>query len=223
MLEARVVKKLPLYTLDIEFSMGDEILAVLGSSGAGKTTLLQCLAGLIKPEQGYIRLNNTVLFDSRIMACLPPQQRRVGYLFQDYVLFPHLNVWQNITYGCSRKNPAYIDKGQEMLETFGVAHLRSRYPGEISGGEKQRVALVRALMFEPQLLLLDEPLSALDQITRFKLQKELRKTHEIFKIPFILVTHNLKEASLLSDRVIHVNEGKQLVKRHTTQYTNNIQ
>ncbi|MTI80358.1 MAG: ATP-binding cassette domain-containing protein [Firmicutes bacterium] len=209
MLEAKINKKLMFFTLDIEFQVNNEILVLWGDSGAGKTTVLQCLAGLEKPSSGIIKLNNNKLYSYKDRIDISTKDRNVGYLFQDYALFPHLTVMQNIMFGIKAKGKAArLLNPAELLRSFGIMHLTSRYPRQLSGGEKQRAALVRALVTQPQLLLLDEPLSALDKKTRINLRKELKELHKQWQIPFILVTHDEEEARFLGDKVINIRKGK---------------
>ncbi|CAA7599460.1 Putative ABC transporter [Acididesulfobacillus acetoxydans] len=211
MIEAKFGKELPGFELEINIALTEGILAVVGPSGAGKTTLLQCVAGLQKPSWGEIRIGGRLVFSSREAKNIPARERRIGYLFQDYALFPHLTVEKNVLYGKPKGDDRRAKRLSlaEVLRMLGIEHLKNRYPGQISGGEKQRVALARALMTAPELLLLDEPLSALDPETRSALQRELRRLQLEWQIPFILVTHDLREAEFLGDQVIRINRGRQ--------------
>lgn len=211
MLKAHFKKKLPSFELDVDVSLSNGILALVGHSGAGKTTILQCVAGLQTPSWGEINIHNKTVFSSELGTNVPIRKRRIGYLFQDYALFPHMTVEKNVMYGKPKKGSAsekVLTVG-DVLEMLKIGHLRNRYPNQISGGEKQRVALARALMTEPELLLLDEPLSALDQDTRSTLQQELLKLQAQWQIPFILVTHDIKEAEMLGEQIIKIDHGKQ--------------
>jgi ABC-type spermidine/putrescine transport systems, ATPase components len=213
MFKAKFRKKLPTFELDVDISLNNGILALVGPSGAGKTTILQCVAGLQTPSWGEINIRGKTVFSSELGANVPIRNRRIGYVFQDYALFPHMTVEKNVKYG-KPKNESSSDKVLtvlSVLEMLKIEHLRNRYPHQISGGEKQRVALARALMTEPELLLLDEPLSALDQETRSTLQQELLKIQAQWQIPFILVTHDLQEAEILGDQIIKLDHGKQEV------------
>ena len=191
--------------ITLDFPSG-QLVGLLGPSGCGKTTLLRCLAGLDHPDAGQIRLDETVFFDTATRQFLPPRLRRIGYMFQDYALFPHLSVKKNILYGSRPDGSAALY--ERLLERFSLTPLAERSIGVLSGGEKQRVALARALMSQPQLLLLDEPLSALDAATRRQLQDELNALHEEWRIPLLLVTHDLDEARRIGDRILFLEQGR---------------
>jgi len=213
MVKVEFTKELPSFTLKVDFQVDNHILAIVGPSGAGKTTILQCLAGLQNPTQGTIILNGKTLYSSSERISVPVQKRRIGYVFQDYALFPHMTVEKNILYGKPKEK---LTSGKdltvsEILELFQISHLRKRYPDQISGGEKQRVALARALMTGPELMLLDESLSALDQDTRAILRQELLKIQQQWQIPFIMVTHDLTEAEILGSQIIRIDKGAQEV------------
>ncbi|WP_172370564.1 ABC transporter ATP-binding protein [Sporosarcina jiandibaonis] len=207
MLEVQIKKKLPHFLVDINLTVEDEILVLVGPSGSGKTTILNAIAGLDHPDDGRITLNGNIFFCDNEKP-LPTQQRNIGYLFQDYALFPHMTVEKNIAYGVKKMNAIEAEKRIERLvNTLGINHLLSKYPHQISGGEKQRVALARALATEPSLLLLDEPLSALDSRTRLECQEELQRLHATWKTPFIIVTHDMQEAEKLGDKIIFLESG----------------
>ena len=211
MLEARLYKKLWHFDLEIQLKVNNnQILILLGPSGCGKTTTLNLLAGLFKADRGVIKLNNRVLYSSEDRINVHTQERNVAYLFQNNALFPHMTVMKNVTYGLRtrrNKNKAKLDP-VELLNAFGVGHLADRYPSQISGGEKQRDALARALVVQPELLLLDEPFSALDKDTKVSLRYELKQLHEKWQIPFILVTHDEEDAKFLGDITIVMKNGK---------------
>ncbi|WP_347488448.1 ATP-binding cassette domain-containing protein [Desulfoscipio sp. XC116] len=210
MLKACFTKKLWHFTLDVKINLGHEILVLWGHSGAGKTTVLHCLAGLSSPTGGFIKLGDTVLYSLDEKINVSTRFRRVGYLFQDYALFPHLTVRQNVLYGlkCQKNNNGNLSDPMELLESFGVGHLVDRFPRQLSGGEKQRVALARALAVQPELLLLDEPFSALDKNIKESLRQEIKKLHRQWQIPFVLVTHDEEDARFLGDRIISLEKGR---------------
>lgn len=204
MLVLDIHKKLEHFHLDIAFSCSAEIVVLFGPSGSGKTTVLNSIAGLVHPDHGTIRVDDQVFYDGKGKG-LPPQKRRIGYLFQDYALFPHMTVEKNIGYG---NKMGSLSDLEQLLDVLGIRHLLHKYPHQISGGEKQRVALARALATQPRLLLLDEPLSALDRETRLQCQDELLRLHEMWKIPFIIVTHDMDEAKKLGDRILFLEKGQ---------------
>ncbi len=209
MLKCEFNKKLYHFTLEAELSAGNEIVVLVGPSGSGKTTLMQCIAGLKSPSEGWIHINDHSVYSSDDKINIPCRERKIGYVFQEYALFPHMSVFKNIMYGVKRQEREKKDQSaKNILEMLGILHLQDRYPQQISGGEKQRVALARALMTEPEIMLLDEPLSALDQDTRKGLQQELKNIQARWKIPFIMVTHDLNEAEFLGDQIIRIEQGK---------------
>lgn len=201
MLSINIQKQLSHFELDIQLDVDKEIVVLFGPSGSGKTTILNCIAGLTKPEKGEIR-HDDVLFFKDGKSLIPTQKRHIGYLFQDYALFPHMTVWKNIEYGMKQESFA-----RQLMKELGIEHLKDNYPHTISGGEKQRVAIARALATEPIALLLDEPFSALDDVTRDKSHEELLRVHQLWEIPIIMVTHNKEEAKKLADRILYVNRG----------------
>src|ERR1035437_187235 len=190
---------------------GKELLCLFGHSGAGKTTLLRILAGLTKPDKGRIVFNDTVWFDSEKKINIPPQQRNVGYMFQDYALFPNMTVEKNISFAQKEKNKDDVDK---IMDLFDLQILKNQHPAKLSGGQKQRVALARALAAKPNVLLLDEPLSALDFEMRLSLQHEIKKAHDLLNTVTLMVSHDLQEVFHLATSVIMlkngtvINEGK---------------
>jgi len=183
---------------------GNELLCLFGHSGAGKTTLLRILAGLIRPDKGQIVFNDRVWFDSDKKINIPPQVRNVGYMFQDYALFPNMTVENNISFAQKVKDHVEVDK---LLALFDLETLKHQHPAKLSGGQKQRVALARALAAKPSLLLLDEPLSALDWDMRTSLQQEIRKAHELMNSVTLLVSHDIPEVMELASSVIVLKNG----------------
>lgn len=182
-----------------------ELLTLFGKSGSGKTTLLRMLSGLETPATGFITVNGVRWFDSAQRINLSPQQRRVGMVFQDYTLFPNMTVRENLRYAQPRRDDGKID---ELLAIAELGELQCRYPSTLSGGQQQRAALARAIIREPELLLLDEPLSALDTVTRMRLQDEIARIHRHFRLTTILVSHDKQEVFRLSDRVAVMERGR---------------
>ena len=195
----------PLRTFALELSLeaGRETVALVGPSGAGKTSVLRAVAGLLRPRAGRIALDGRVWFDRELGIDLPPEERSVGFVFQDYALFPHLTVAGNVAFGARRPVG-------ELLDRFGLAELARARPGELSGGERQRVALARALARDPAVLLLDEPLAALDAQTRASVRAELRGVLRELALPTLLVTHDFEDAAALASRAGVLSEGRLL-------------
>jgi len=194
------------FLLELEFEMeAEEFIVVLGPSGSGKTTLLRMLAGLEKPEEGSIEVKGEAWYDSKRGINLPPQKRDVGFVFQDYALFPNMSLFENIAFGMKKKDPHRV---MELLKLAGLEQLKDKKPSVLSGGQKQRVASLRALAKEPKLLLLDEPLSVLDPETAITLREEIKKFQRSFNIPTIMVSHNREDALSLASRVLLLSEGK---------------
>ncbi|HQE35001.1 MAG TPA: ATP-binding cassette domain-containing protein, partial [Flavobacterium alvei] len=181
-----------------------ELVALFGSSGAGKTTLLRILAGLVTPDKGIIKFGETVWFDSGNRINIPPQNRNISLMFQDYALFPNMTVEGNIQFAQSEKDDQAVD---ELLSVFGLNEFRKHKTNGLSGGQKQRVALARALARKPQLLLLDEPLSALDATMRASLQDEIVQAHQLLGATTIMVSHDLSEVFRLSNQVLCIENG----------------
>ena len=208
-LEVSIRKALPGFTLDVEWSAGDGVAVLFGPSGSGKTLTLQCLAGLVRPDGGRVVVDGHVLFDAATGVDVPPQQRRVGYVFQGYALFPHLTVRDNVGFGLrDRSRSERRQKEDEVLARLSLEAFAERSPRELSGGQRQRVALGRALATDPALLLLDEPLSALDLPLRQALRDELRGLLAGWGTVAVLVTHDLTEAYRLGDRIVVYEEGR---------------
>jgi len=205
MLQVNIIKRLTHFNLTARFDIDAEILVLFGASGAGKTITLNCLAGLTTPDDGTIRFDERVLFDYAARVNVPTRERRVGYVFQHYALFPHLTVRENIAFGLRDANDARVD---EMLALTGLADFAARRPAQLSGGQQQRVALARALAPRPDLLLLDEPFSALDVPTRTELRHEFLNLQRRFQTPTVFVTHDLSEAYFLADQLAVIERGK---------------
>jgi molybdate transport system ATP-binding protein len=208
-LEVDIRARVPGFSLDVTWTAGDGVAVLFGPSGAGKTLTLHCLAGLLRPEAGRIVMDGRVLFDSAQGIHLPPQVRRVGYVFQGSALFPHLTVHENVAFGLRHRPLAERSRrAAEVLARLGLSSLASRAPGDLSGGQRQRVAVARAIAMDPALMLLDEPLSALDLPLRRALRDELRRILEELRVPTVLVTHDLSEAYHLGDRMIVYDHGR---------------
>jgi molybdate transport system permease protein len=208
-LEVQIEKKLPEFTLSASFSASNAPLSVLGPSGAGKTMLLRCIAGLERAHRGRISLDGRVLLDTERRIHVPARDRRVGMLFQHYALFPHRTVGENIAFGLRklpREERAW--RVNALVERVHIGGLERRYPREISGGEQQRAALARALAVEPEALLLDEPLSALDTHLRSQMETQLQETFEAYHRPALLVTHNIEEAYRLGEQILVLSRGR---------------
>ena len=214
-----IAKQLSGFTLDAAWAAGEGVVVLFGPSGAGKSLTLRCLAGLERPDRGRIVVNGRVFFDAATRVDLPPQQRRIGYVFQGYALFPHLTVGQNIAFGLrDRPRRERQRRAAEVVERLELGGLEHRAPRELSGGQQQRVALGRALAVDPELLLLDEPLSALDAPLRRQLRVDLERTLRDWRISAVLVTHDLSEAYQLADRVIVYDQGRVIQASSKTEF-----
>jgi len=208
-LSVRIIKKVEGFKLDVEWQIGNELVVLFGDSGSGKSLSLQCIAGLMKPDEGLIRANGDLFFDHTLKVNVPPEKRSFGYVFQDRVLFPHMTVRGNITYGCKGISKREIrQKVDDMIGLFHLRGLEDRFPAEISGGQKQRVALARALIGRPDALLLDEPFSALDHPIRLEMIRLLEEVRNEFNLPVVLVTHDILEAYAMADKIIVYSGGR---------------
>lgn len=196
------------FTLSADFSIPSGITILFGASGAGKTTVLDCIAGLQIPDSGTVKIGDTALFDAAQRTNVPVQRRGIGYVFQDLALFPHLSAEENIAYGLKGRASERACQVSAVMESFRIAHLRRRRPAEISGGERQRVALARALVTDPCLLLLDEPLAALDAATKSKIMEDLRAWNRANAIPILYVTHSRDEVFALGEGVLVLENGR---------------
>jgi molybdate transport system ATP-binding protein len=198
----------PRFQLDVACRVPPGVTIVFGESGSGKTTLLRCVAGLTAPDEGRIAIGDRVLFDTGSGIDVEPAQRRVGFVFQQLALFPHLTAAENIAYGLSRlPRPAREERTAAIAASFRIAHLLERRPREISGGERQRIGLARALVTNPEILLLDEPLSALDHDTQSRIIADLREWNQSRRIPILYVTHAQREAFALGERLLFLRDG----------------
>lgn len=208
-LMVRLKKKVNGFSLDVAWEITDELAVLLGHSGSGKSLTLQMITGLMMPDEGIVRSKSKTYFDSSAGIDSPPQARTFGYVFQDLALFPHMTVLKNILFGAPEvpKDEKLI-RAQEMIDTFKLTGLEYRFPSEISGGQKQRVAFARALIRHPDVLLLDEPFSALDYPLRLEMRRFLQEVRKRFSIPVILVTHDFEEASFLADKIIVYSHGR---------------
>jgi molybdate transport system ATP-binding protein len=214
MLKVDITKRLgekssPTFVLSVKFTVENGIIVLTGASGSGKTTTLRSIAGIITPDAGHIEVGGQIYFDATRSINLPVQQRRVGFVFQDYALFPHFTAEENIAYGVKHKDKKQrLEVAQQWLALFHIEHTCERLPHAISGGEQQRVALARALASEPALVLLDEPLSAVDVDLRSKLLDDIVEAQAKTNIPFIYVTHNETEARRFGGQHLSLKHGQ---------------
>lgn len=213
MLEVQIISKLKHYKLDVSFSINQELAVLFGPSGAGKTTILKSIAGIHKPDKGVIKINEHLLFENHNVF-VPPQKRKVGFVFQDYALFPHMSVLDNIYYGIKKtKKRELTSHVNQLVEGFAISHLLPQFPRELSGGEKQRVAIVRALAQKPDILLLDEPFAALDHHSRLNGHTVIERLKKDWQIPILLVTHDKLEAEKLGDKIIYIYHGQHISEK----------
>ncbi|MFZ2636096.1 MAG: ATP-binding cassette domain-containing protein [Rectinemataceae bacterium] len=204
MIRVAISKRLPHFELRADFEVDRSTVILWGESGAGKTTILDCISGLRRPDRGRIELEGKTVFSSEADIDLPPRERGVGYVFQDYALFPHLSAEENIAVALGREGRKTTG---EFLERFGLWKQRKRRPELLSGGERQRLALARALAIRPRLLLLDEPFSALDSATREETYREFLALREDLGMSVLLVTHSRREAERLGHRILELKDG----------------
>jgi molybdate transport system permease protein len=204
-----IQKQLPNYSLNIAFDLEEEALGILGSSGSGKSMTLRCIAGIETPTRGTIVLNNRILYDARQGINVPSRDRKVGFLFQNYALFPHLTVAQNVAYGLKGQSRNAINRQiTALLKQVKLSGVGDRYPHQLSGGQQQRVALARALAPAPDVLLLDEPFSALDTHLRSELEKQLLKMLSNYSGLTLFVSHNLEEAYRICPKLLVLSAGQ---------------
>lgn len=203
MLSVHIIKQLHNFKIETQWSVKKgEIVALFGPSGAGKTLSLKCISGLEVPDTGKIILNGKKLFDSDNKINIPPQKRKVGYLPQNYGLFPHMSLIDNVKYGIQKSNPVNPSELVELLQKLELEKFKYHYPHQLSGGQQQRVSLLRAMVTKPEILLLDEPFSAIDGFLRAKIREELREFLKEFHLPIVLVTHDPLDIEDLGARVI---------------------
>ena len=207
-LSVDIEKKLCGFTLRSKFSAGEETLAILGASGCGKSMTLKCIAGVEAPDRGRIVLDGRVLFDSEKKINVPARSRKTGYLFQNYALFPNMTVEQNIACGIRRSKKEKREIVEEKVAAFFLNGLEKQYPNQLSGGQQQRAALARMLAGGPRLILLDEPLSALDSFLKWQLEQEIIKVRKNFKGTILYVSHDRDEVYRLSDRIVAMENGE---------------
>lgn len=200
------------FELDVSFRMTRDMLVVFGASGSGKSLTLQCIAGLVRPQHARVRLGSRTLCDTAAGVDVPARERRVGYVFQDYALFPHLNVERNVAFPLARLGRALSPESRarvhEVLRVFEVERLAHSYPSQLSGGQRQRVALARSMVRQPDILLLDEPFNALDPLLRDRMRHELRRFQATFGIPMVIITHDPDDVAALAEEVVVFREGR---------------
>ena len=212
MLKVKIKKQLENILLDIDFETNDAVLGLIGASGSGKSMTLQCIAGIEKPDSGFISLGDRILFDSKKKINLKPQDRRIGYLFQNYALFPQMSVRKNVLVSVNNKykKEEKNKKVDEILDLLNLKDFENKLPSDISGGQQQRVAFARIIVNEPDFLLLDEPFSALDAFLKWNLAKELKNIVDKWGKKAIFVTHNINEVYYLCENAIVLDSGKEI-------------
>lgn len=223
MLKVKIKKQLENISLDINFETTDQILGLIGASGSGKSMTLKCIAGIEKPDSGIIVLNDRVLFDSEKKINIKPQDRKIGYLFQNYALFPQMTVKKNIQVSVNKRYDKKEKENRinEILNLLDLIEIKNKYPNEISGGQQQRVAFARIIVNEPGFLLLDEPFSALDAFLRWNLAKELKGIVNRLGKEAIFVTHNINEVYYLCENAIVLDNGKEIEKNNVKELIEN--
>ena len=214
-LDIKIKKQLGIFDLDIEFQSNSKRIGILGASGCGKSMTLKCIAGIEQPDAGRIVKGQDVFFDSTNRVNVKPQKRNVGYLFQNYALFPTMTVEENISAGLSGRKVDIQKKVQEMIERFHLQGLEKRLPKQLSGGQQQRVALARIMAYEPEMILLDEPFSALDVYLRDEMQRELLEFLKDYKGIVILVSHNRDEIYRMSEEMLVLENGTLICQGNT--------
>lgn len=201
MISVDIQKRLGDFQLDVQFIAPKGVTAIFGRSGSGKTSVVKAVAGLLRPDAGRIAVGDTVLFDSTAKTHLTPQKRRIGCVFQDARLFPHMTVMRNLSYGGTHD-------AERVIDVLGLSHLLDRMPGALSGGERQRVALGRALMYDPQLLLMDEPLAALDAPRKAEILPFIERLRDQVEVPMLYVSHDVSEVARLATTLVVIEDGR---------------
>lgn len=196
------------FSLNVDCALTQQVTAIFGASGSGKSTLLNVIAGIIPPDHGKIVLNERTLFDHEQRVNLPIYQRKIGLVFQDAKLFPHLNVRQNLAFGMPRQTTSANKQLNDIAALLEINHLLSQKPNQLSGGEKQRVALGRAILSDPELLMLDEPLASLDQRLKQQILPFLMRVTQEINIPMLYISHDPDEVAQVTDNVVHINNGE---------------
>ncbi|MEZ6071670.1 MAG: molybdenum ABC transporter ATP-binding protein [Pirellulales bacterium] len=195
------------FDLDVQFDADDGVTAVFGPSGSGKSTTLSITAGLLRPRHGFVKLSDRVLLDTEAGRCVPPNQRHIGFVFQDHLLFPHMSVRRNLLYG-KRRRPGRNIQFDRVVEILELEHLLDRYPATLSGGQRQRTALGRAILSSPELLVMDEPLTALDEGLKDRILAYLEKVVSEYHLPTLFVSHDQTDVRRLADRVVVIEGGR---------------
>ena len=209
MIDVDIAQRIGRFALDVKFSVDAPVVGLFGPSGSGKTSVVNAIAGVQRPDRGTIRVNGEVLFDSVKRIDVRPEHRRVGYVFQDALLFPHLDVSANLTYGQRlRASSQRVIDEDHVVELLGLAALLDRRPRTLSGGERQRVAIGRALLAQPRILLMDEPLASLDQARKLEILDYIERLRDDLHIPIVYVSHSVEEVKRLADAVVLLSQGR---------------
>ena len=209
MIDVDIAQRIGRFALDVKFSVNAPVVGLFGPSGSGKTSVVNAIAGVQRPDRGTIRVNGEVLFDSAKRIDVKPEHRRVGYVFQDALLFPHLDVSANLSYGQRLRAPSQrVIREDHIVELLGLRALLDRRPRTLSGGERQRVAIGRALLAQPRILLMDEPLASLDQERKLEVLDYIERLRDDLRIPIVYVSHSAEEVNRLADAVVLLSQGR---------------